>query len=123
MKVHSGVGVLILVLVTILCIALFIGGAWAYLRLEPTLADQKLHAEMTRLQSSAAVYKGRMSNYDGVCQEIGVRPGYDCNESTIAFAISVERADGSFYCLDSSGYFDVQVLPIREHLTCKPNGP
>ncbi len=122
MKVHSGVGILILILVTILCIAAAVGGAWAYLRLEPTLADQKLHAEMNRLQTSASLYKSRMSNFEGVCQEIGVRPGYDCNESTIAFAVSVERADGSFYCLDSTGYFDIQVLPIREFLSCRPSG-
>ncbi len=122
MKVHSGVGLLILISVTILCIALFIGGAWAYMNLEPRLADQKLHAEMVRLQSAAGVYKGRMSTFDGLCREIGVQRGYDCNQSAVAYAISVERRDGSFYCLDSTGYFDIQVLPIRDHLLCKPNG-
>jgi len=123
MKVHSGVGLLILVGVTVLCMALFIAGAWAYLHLEPTLADQKLHAEMKRLQSAALVYKRQLSDFDGVCKEIGVRLPFECNQSSIAFAISVERHDGSFYCADSSGYFDIQVLPIRDHLSCKPNGP
>lgn len=122
MKVHNSVGVLILIAVTVTCIALSIGGAWAYMHLAPTLADQKLHAEMSRLQSAALVYKGRMASFEGVCKEVGVRSEYDCNESDVAFAISAERRDGSYYCLDSSGYFDIQILPIREHLSCKPSG-
>ena len=122
MLVHSTVGFIILVFVTVLCIAFIIGGGWAYLNYAPTLADQKLHAEMTRLQSAAMVYKGRMSSFDGVCKDIGVRPGFDCNHSSVAFAISVERYDGSFYCADSSGYYDIQGLPVREFLACKQHG-
>lgn len=119
MKVRSGLAFLIMLSITVLTISGLLGAAWLYLRFMPELADQKLQAEVLRLHAAAMVYRGRMSNFEGVCHDIGVRKPYQCNESTVTFAIAVERADGTYYCTDSSGQVKVVALPIRDRVVCK----
>jgi hypothetical protein len=84
----------------------------------PVLADKKLHAEMVRLQGAAQMYGGRMDSYDGVCKDIGVQKNFFCRETAEAFAISVGRADGTFYCTDNTGYLSDQLLPVRPSVAC-----
>jgi len=118
MRVRKELGYLFLVVVGILSIISSVGAAWLYVNLQPIMADQKIQTEMVRLQAAAHVYYRRLDTYRGVCSDIGVRQFYSCNEKEDAFAVSVERPDGTYYCTDSTGQFGEQMLPIKRNVLC-----
>lgn len=113
-----GVGYILLAAIAVVTVVVTIGAVWAYIYLQPILADQKLHAEMIRLQAAAQIYYAKIETYRGVCRDIGVRPSYVCRESDNSFAVTIERPNGTYYCIDNSGHFDEQVLPLRTEPKC-----
>lgn len=98
----------LLVVVLIVCV---VGAAlYAVLSLdaEDTATDASRMAEVTRLQTTAGIYFGRLQYYDGVCEAIGIQAGYSCHESGTGFAVETRLSDGSYYCADAAGFRGVR---------------
>lgn len=107
-----------LAIVGVVSVAAAFGSAWVYMKARPAVTDQRIAAELTRLQAAAQVYRQRMHSYDGVCRDIGVRTGYECTETTEAYAVTAQRLNGDFYCVDSTGHFGAQLSPVRPNARC-----
>lgn len=118
MRVRKEIGYLLLGVIGVASIGISLGAAWLYVRAEPALADQKLEAELLRLQAAGRVYAGRLKSYEGVCRDIGLRAGYLCQESEEAFAVAVERSDGMYFCADNTGHFGEQFMPVTSSPKC-----
>lgn len=121
MRVRSDIGYAILGGIGVLSIIGLLGATWVYANFNSIMHDQVMQAELVRLQGAAKVYHRRLDTYQGVCRDIGVPLHYSCNENNDAFAVSVAKENGSFYCIDSTGHFGEQVLPIRDAHQCSRN--
>ena len=118
MRVRKDIGYTILVGVGAISISGLLGATWVYANFNSIMEDQLLQTEMFRLQTTAKIYHRRMDTYQGVCRDIGVPLFYSCNDKEDAYAISVEKEGGLFYCTDSTGHFGEQILPVRKNRVC-----
>ena len=118
MRVRKQVGYTILAGIGVVSMSGLLGVTWVYANFANIMEDQQIQGEMIRLQGSAKLYHRRLETFQGVCRDIGVPSQYDCNEDGQAFAISVENVQGLFYCIDNSGHFGEQILPIRNSVAC-----
>lgn len=118
MLIRKDVGYAMLGGVGVISIVGLLGATWVSANFTSIMEDQVKQAEMIRLQGAAKLYHRRLDTYDGVCKDIGVQINYSCNDSDSEFAASVESDKGTFYCVDGTGNFKEQLLPIRTNRTC-----
>ena len=98
-------------------VALFAG--WWLLSLNTDTSEAQIKAQMTRMEVSASVYYSRLQFYDGVCEDIGVPSGYNCHDSSQAYAIEVQLKSGRYMCLDSQGFFSQTLISKGEGTSCR----
>ncbi len=120
MLIRKDVGYAIVIGIGVLSIGGLLGATWVSANFTSIMEDQVKQAELVRLQGAAKLYEQRLSSYRGLCQDVGIQVYYSCNETEDAFAISVEKENGMFYCVDSTGHYGEQILPIRTNRACSP---
>ena len=81
-------------------------------------ADAANKAKIERLRASAGIYFDRLQFYDGVCSDIGVPGGFECNNNEQAYAVSVRLNSGGFYCADSTGFVGRNNNALRGDIQC-----
>lgn len=118
MIIRKDIGYAILGGIGFLSITGLLGATWVSANFTAIMEDQLKQAEMIRIKGAAELYHRRLQSYRGVCTDVGVPPFYSCNDSETAYAVSVERDNGLFYCADSTGHFGEEILPIRTNRTC-----
>jgi hypothetical protein len=69
--------------------------------------DSLLQAKVESTAASANIYVGRMDFFEGVCSDISVVPPVNCSESATGFAIFTRLSNGTFYCVDRTGFRDI----------------
>ena len=83
------------------------------------ISDEITITEITRLQAAAKVYYSRTRSYDGVCSDIGVSADMVCNAGSEQYAIETALENGTFYCIDSSGFKGIQTFSKNNEMSCK----
>ncbi|MDC1205564.1 hypothetical protein N8083_01820 [Candidatus Pacebacteria bacterium] len=79
-----------------------------------TPTDITRQTQLKGLQLTASRYKAQLTDYDGVCESIGIDSTiHTCKESTDWFLIEVLLTNGLYYCVDGTGFADI-VLDSRE---------
>jgi hypothetical protein len=73
--------------------------------------DSLLQAKVESTAASANLYVGRMGFFEGVCKDNSVVAPVQCTESSTGFAVFVPLSNGTYFCIDRSGFRDI--LPQR----------
>lgn len=66
--------------------------------------DAAIATRYLQYQAQADVYKTRMTDFDGVCRELGVAAPIMCGDSPVAYRIAERIPEGGFYCADNTGF-------------------
>lgn len=107
------------VLLTIAILAVLAIGGWYLLSLNVDTHDTELKVIMTRLETSAGIYYARLQYFDGVCQDIGVPPGFRCHADSKSYAVEATLATGVFYCIDSRGFHGETRISKGQATSCR----
>jgi len=118
MLVRKDMGYAILLGVGVLTIGGLLGATWVSANFSSMMEDQVKQAELIRLQGASKIYHKRLDTYQGLCGDVGLQVYYSCNEGAETFAISVPKENGLYYCIDSTGHFGEQILPVRKTQEC-----
>lgn len=71
--------------------------------------DIDRESNLRTMQISAQAYRGKLLDYGGLCRSIGVdNKTYHCTENTETYAIEAQLSDGSYFCVDSTGFAGVR---------------
>lgn len=66
--------------------------------------DSILQTKVEATVASANVHGGRMGSYDGVCSDIIIVAPVACSATTRAYAIFAPMSNGTYFCVDKSGF-------------------
>jgi len=113
-NVVQGVIFLVVIVVAAFAIYYFFGSG----NVNNDGADAADKAKVERLRASARIYFDRLQFYDGVCSDIGVPNGFECNNNEQAYAVSVSLNSGGFYCADSTGFVGRTATALRGDIVC-----
>jgi len=69
-----------------------------------TFNDFLLQSNVKGTEASARIWGSTMGSYDGVCSDIAVVDPVVCQESGTSYVIYAPLSNGTYYCLDSSGF-------------------
>ncbi len=66
--------------------------------------DAAIATRYLQYQAQAEVYKARMTDYDGICRELGIEAPIMCGDSPVAYRVAERIPEGGFYCADNTGF-------------------
>lgn len=93
------------VLALLALLGVVVGMIVLFVRFGPAVRDDAAIAtRYLQYQAQAEVYKSRMTDYDGICRELGIAAPIMCGDSPVAYRIAERIPEGGFYCADSAGF-------------------
>jgi hypothetical protein len=76
-----------------------------------------ISTQFQQYQGSADVYRSRLLDYAGMCDDIGLPPNVACQANDTTYRISQVLSDGTYYCMDQVGFKGV-VTSVPRGLAC-----
>lgn len=73
--------------------------------------------QFQQYQATAEVYRSRLLDYAGMCDDIGLPPYVTCVADDTSYRLSQPLTDGTYYCADSTNQSGVTPVSPRG-LTC-----
>ena len=81
--------------------------------------DLAHETQMKSLQFSAKSYKNKLTDYEGLCESIGIdREVYSCSENIEQYVIDVPLSNGTYFCVDDTGFIGVTNTPHGDSFSC-----
>lgn len=73
--------------------------------------DIARESQLRTMQLAAEAYRAKLLDYVGVCKSIGVdHETYNCVERGEVYAIEAPLSDGTFFCVDSTGFAGINSI-------------
>ncbi len=69
-----------------------------------TLSDSVLEAKVETTVASVKLWGGRMSSYDGACDDITVVDPIQCRHGDREYVVFAPLSIGQYYCVDAAGF-------------------
>lgn len=76
-----------------------------------------ISTQFQQYRGSADVYRNRLLDYAGMCDDIGLPPNVACQANDMQYRISQPLPDGTYYCTDQAGFKGVVTIS-PQGVTC-----
>jgi hypothetical protein len=99
-----------------LSVVIVVVGGFVLLIIKAPIVKEEAIREATfiQYQESANVFKSRMTDYDGLCQELLLTKDTRCMSTADTYLVAVKIKDGAYYCTDATNFLGT--------VTVAPNG-
>jgi hypothetical protein len=108
---------LLVLLIPLIAVAVFVYLIFYYDGPSEQLEREVVATQFERHQASVEVYRRRLLDYAGVCDDIGLPPNVACQATETEYRLHQQLDNGLYYCLDSNNFKGV-VLTQPRGLVC-----